>query len=103
MKSQKIVSLDQSKNYAIIGEVDPTTHPEIDAIDLKARKAQLTWSRLSIVERVTFLENLYKEFKARRNDLRSLIAQEMGMPLSVCNQIDIDPGLRYMQGYKVFV
>lgn len=99
MKSQKIVSLNPSNNYEVIGEIDSSTRSEIDAKIINARKAQTTWVRLTITERITFLEKLYQEFVKRKNDIRSIIVQEIGMPLSVCDQIDIDPGLRYMRGY----
>ncbi|MDR3550779.1 MAG: aldehyde dehydrogenase family protein [Candidatus Babeliales bacterium] len=102
MKSQKIVSLNPSKNYEVIGEVYSSTHHEIDAKVTDARKAQTSWSHLTVIERVAFLERLYQEFIARKNDLRSIISQEMGMPISVCDQIEIDPGLRYMRGYLDF-
>ncbi len=99
MKSQKIVSLNPSNNYKVIGEIDSSTYSEIDAQILNARKAQGSWSQLSIGERIIFLEKLYQSFITRKNDIRSIIAQEVGMPVSVCNQIDIDPGLLYMRGY----
>lgn len=99
MKSQKIVSLNPNKNYEVIGEIDSSMHSEIDAKIISARKAYIAWSHLPISERITFLEKLYQEFIMRKSDIRSIIAQEVGMPLSVCDQIDIDPGLRYMRGY----
>ncbi len=99
MKAQKIVSLNPSNNYQVIGEIDSSTYSEIDAQVINARKAQIAWAELSINERIVYLEKLYHAFIAKKNDLRSIIAQEVGMPLSVCNQIDIDPGLLYMRGY----
>ncbi len=35
MKSQKIISLNPSKNYEVIGEVDPSTRHEIDTKIIK--------------------------------------------------------------------
>ena len=102
MKSQKIISLNPSKNYEVIGEVDPSTRHEIDTKIINARKAQPAWLHLTVSERVTFLERLNQKFIARKNDIGSIMAQEMGMPISVCNQIDIDPGLLYMRGYLDF-
>ncbi|HTM06461.1 MAG TPA: aldehyde dehydrogenase family protein [Patescibacteria group bacterium] len=102
MKFQKIISLNPSKNYEVIGEVDPSTYPEVDAKIINARKAQPAWSRLTVAERITFLEKCSQVFIARKNDIRSIMAQEMGMPISICDRIDIDPGLRYMQGYLDF-
>lgn len=102
MKFQKIISLNPSKNYEVIGEIDPSTRHEIDTKIINARKAQPAWSHLTVGERVTFLEKLNQEFITRKDDIRSIMAQEMGMPISVCDQIDIDPGLLYMRGYLDF-
>lgn len=102
MKYQKIISLNPSKNYEVIGEIDPSTHHEIDAKIINARKAQPAWSRLTVGERIALLQKLSQQFIARKNDIRSIIAQEMGMPIAVCDQIDIDLGLRFMQGYLDF-
>jgi len=99
MKSQKIVSLNPNNNYEVIGEIDSSTYSEIDAQVLNAHKAQAAWSQLTVSERIIFLEKLYQAFIAKKNDIRSIIAQEVGMPVSVCDQIDIDPGLLYMRGY----
>lgn len=99
MKSQKIVSLNPSNNYEIIGEVDSSTPHEIDEKIINARKAYITWSRLTITKRIAFLEGLYQEFIRRKNDIRSIMSQEVGMPISLCDQIEIDLGLRYMRGY----
>lgn len=95
----KIVSLNPSDNYKIIGEIDSSTHQEIDSKINAARNAQPVWAYLNISERIAFLEKLYQAFISKKNDLRSIISQEMGMPISVCDLIDIDPALVFMRGY----
>lgn len=102
MKSKKIISLNPSKNYEVIGEIDPSTHHEVDAKIIKARKAQPAWSRLTVGERIALLERLSQQFIARKDDIRSIMAQEMGMPIAVADQIEIDLGLRFMRGYLDF-
>lgn len=99
MKLQKIISLNPSNNYEPIGEINCSNTSEIAAKVAKARSAQTLWSNLSIKQRLVFLERLYQVFVQRKSDIRSIMAQEMGMPLSVCYEIDIDPGLNYMRGY----
>ncbi len=76
MKSQKIISLNPSKNYEVIGEIYSSTHDEVDAKILSARKAQPAWSRLTVGERITLLKKVSQEFIARKNDIRSIMAQE---------------------------
>lgn len=98
MKAQKIVSLNPSKNYEVIGEIDSSTHLEIDNAINTAHKAQPIWSRLTVTERVTFLERVYQECIRRKNDLLAIIPQEMGMPVFICN-FEVEAGLRYLRGY----
>ena len=99
MKLQKIISSNPSQNYQPISEVGCSTHQEIATIINQAREAQPLWASFTTTERVAFLEPLYQEFVKRKDDIRSMIAQEMGMPISLCYQIDIDPGLNFMRGY----
>ena len=99
MKSSKIISLNPSKNYEVLGEVEPSTHHAIDTAIINARQAFPMWSRLTVTERVAFLERVYQEFVQRKEEIKNIMALEMGMPISVCDQIEIDPGLHYMRGY----
>ncbi len=99
MKLQKIISLNPSQNYEPIGEINCSTHHEIATKVAKARAAQSVWSSFTVTERLPFLERLYQEFVRRKSDIRSVIVQEIGMPVTLCDQIDIDPGLTYMRGY----
>ncbi len=102
MKSQKIISLNPSKNYEVIGEVYASTHDEINAKVAHARKAQSAWSQLTVGERITFLKKVSQEFIAKKHDIRSIMAREMGMPVAVSDRIEIDMALRYMCGYLDF-
>lgn len=102
MKSQKIISLNPSKNYEVIGEIYSSTHDEVDAKIISARKAQPAWARLTVGERIALLKKGSQEFIARRNDIRSIMAQEMGMPVAISDKVEIDMALRYMQGYLDF-
>ncbi len=97
MKSQKIVSLNPS-NYEIIGQIEPSTHQEIDQAVSDAHAAQPAWARLTITERIAFLERVYQEFVGKKEAMLSIIPQEMGMPVSVC-MFEIEAGLRYLRGY----
>lgn len=99
MESKKIISLNPSKNYEIIGEVDISTHAQIDKKISKARSSQAMWASLDIKDRVVFLEKLYLEFKKRKDEIRALSCKEMGMPISVADKIDFESGLNYMRGY----
>ena len=101
MKSQKIISLNPSKNYEIIGEIFISQNAEIAQKVLQARTAFEKWSQLSIVERIFFLEKLYKKFVERKKELIAIISQEVGMPVAVCEQVDVGFGLQYLRPYTV--
>ncbi len=99
MKSQKIVSVNPGKNYEIIGEIPISTRAEINAKVQLARNAQKSWGSLDIQERIKILQKLYQAFATNENPIASLIAQEMGMPVSASKIVDIGSGLQYMKGY----
>lgn len=102
MKLQKIISLNPSKNYAEIGQVSISAKHEIDNKIAKAHAAQKEWSRLGLGGRIVLLVKLYKEFEKRKNEISLCAAQEMGMPIKVSAEIDINVGLKYMMGYLDF-
>ena len=55
MDAKKIISLNPSKNYAIIGEVSVSSHDEINNKIAQARAAQPAWAALEVEERVKYL------------------------------------------------
>jgi acyl-CoA reductase-like NAD-dependent aldehyde dehydrogenase len=101
MKLQKIISLNPS-NYEKIGEISISSSSEINEKIRQARIAQPLWSEIGFKGRVELLEKLYQKFIKQKNEIGSIISREVGMPLSVRNKIDIDPGLAYMRGYLDF-
>lgn len=102
MKSQKIISLNPSKNYDPIGEIIISSREEIDQKIINARAAQQYWAESGVKTRIALLEKLYKEFVKKKDVIGVLVSQEMGMPMSVRNKIDLDIGLEYMRGYLDF-
>lgn len=99
MKSSKLISLNPGKNYAVIGEIEVSTPEEITQKVAKARAAQSSWADLGVKGRAQYLEKLYKELVNKKQEIRSIISQEMGMPISVANMLDVEIGLQFMRGY----
>lgn len=95
----KIVSLNPSKNFEIIGEVAISSYKEIDDKVLLARKAFKEWAGLEIETRNEYLEKLYKAFENNKEALTTIAAREMGFSVSTNSIYDFDAGLRYFRGY----
>lgn len=102
MKSEKIISVNPSKNYEIIAETSVSTTAHIDEKVAQAHKVQQYWALLDLTKRIEILEEIYNEFVKRKDEIGRLTTLEMGMPASVRNDIDIDAGLHYMRGYLDF-
>lgn len=99
MTFEKIIIQDPGDNYKIIAEVAASSSDEIDHKVKLAHQAFENWSQKSVQERIQFLQKLLQNFKTRKNDIAKIIATEVGMPISVCLELDIDVGLQYFQGY----
>ncbi len=99
MKLQNIISVNPARNYEVIGQIPITPHTQIDAIVSKAHKAFKIWSKVTLKERLALLEEVYKAFFKRKNDIRLLASKEMGMPITVSDEVDIGFGLHYLRGY----
>lgn len=98
MKAQTIISINPS-NYQVIGDFSSSTHQHVTEAIAQARGAFASWSQAPLEHRVACLERVYQEFLRRKDDLRILMAQEMGMPIALCDKLDIDPGFHYLRGY----
>lgn len=74
---------------ALIFEKGATTPEEFQNKLNLAKKAFLTWSSLSLDERMLFLENYGKELSYRKNEIAKIISEETGKPLwESRNEID---------------
>lgn len=96
---KKIIVKNPSDNFKIIDKFDQTTFQEVDVKVASARKAFATWSLKTVAQRVALLQPLLQKFTNKRDDIAYAIAIEMGMPISVCQEIDIEVGLQHIQGY----
>ncbi|MBI2344786.1 aldehyde dehydrogenase [Candidatus Dependentiae bacterium] len=99
MNFEKIIVINPGDNYKIIAEIEASTSQEIDQKIMLAHQVFKIWSQYSVHERIKILEKLFKAFDIQRHEIAKLIAIEMGMPISVCSEIDIRVGLNYFQGY----
>lgn len=99
MKSPVMISLNPGKNYERIGEIAVSTREQVAQKVAQAQQAKASWAALKWSARRACLESLYQAFVQRRDEIGSLATQEMGMPASVRNLIDLDAGLLYMKGY----
>jgi len=76
-----------------------SAYHEIDMKIAQAHEAFLPWASLTMCERIEFLNLVYQELVERKSEIRSIIVEEVGIPVSLCDQIDINPALNYLQGY----
>lgn len=99
VKLQKIISLSPGNNYEQIGEIEISSHAQMQTYIAEAKRVQLQWAALGIAGRKKILENIYQEFIAQRQAIAQLTAKEIGMPITISMQVDIEFGLKYMRGY----
>jgi succinate-semialdehyde dehydrogenase/glutarate-semialdehyde dehydrogenase len=91
-------STNPSRNFAIIGNVETTTEAEIKALVARAHAVQKSWKKLSIHERVSYLEKAYGAFEKEKEPLARIIAEEMGMPIRQARD-EVGYGLLYFRWY----
>ena len=78
----KLISTNPAKDYEIVGEVDASTNDEIEEKVALANKAKLRWKEIGVKKRIELLKPIYEEFKARQNEIATLITKEMGKPIN---------------------
>lgn len=91
-------SISPDSSIGLIGEVETTTKAVLDELVVQSHSAFSTWSKQSILERVSTLEKLYDVLKNQQHELALLESQEMGMPIEE-SAIDLESGLNYFRWY----
>lgn len=79
--------------------MDFTSPKEIHTKVTLARKASAYWGYLSTPQRISYLQPLLDIFTKNKEVLGSLTTKTIGMPVSVRNLIEIDPGLDFFAWY----
>lgn len=76
-----------------------STLKEISEKVVQARNAAGIWGNLSVLERIHYLQPLLDIFTKNKEVLGILTTKTIGMPVSVRNIIEIDPGLDFFSWY----
>lgn len=94
----KIVSINPSRNYEILGEVEFSSKREVLEAVKKAKKAFLLWSTLSLQERCNKLASFIEASKKRAEEIAQLIAKETGRPIK-SSRANVEGGFEYFEAY----
>jgi aspartate-semialdehyde dehydrogenase len=96
----KIASVNPSRNYELIGEVEASTEEEVKGVVDKARAAQIAWSGLTVVDRCKAVASLKDGLTVRAEELAHLIAEETGRPITGA-RLDVANGISCFEAYMV--
>lgn len=66
------------ETFELLGSVDITNTNEIDKIVEKSKQAQTKWAKLSVDERISYLQKAGEVLNRRSQELAKLLSQEMG-------------------------
>lgn len=78
----KIQSTNPSDNYAVLGEVEASSAPQVVAAVAKARTAQPAWAALTQEERNAAVQSFVDVCHKRAEEIATVMASEMGKPLA---------------------
>jgi acyl-CoA reductase-like NAD-dependent aldehyde dehydrogenase len=73
----------------VMGRIPRGTAEDVDHAVTAAAAAFTTWSRLAPAARAAFLEKIADGLKARAQEIATVIAQEMGMPVNLAARIQV--------------
>ncbi|MBC6405684.1 MAG: aldehyde dehydrogenase family protein [Rhodospirillales bacterium] len=75
------------------------TAADLDKAVAAARRAFGNWSRTSKEERIGYLENLARIYKARMGEMARTISQEMGAPISLAETAQAPAGYGHIKSF----
>ncbi len=94
----RIASTNPSKNYELVGEVDVSTHKDIQDAFNKAREAQPKWAELNQAERNNAIESLINICNEHDEEIARAVSREMGKPIAK-TRLDIQVTADYLHGF----
>jgi len=97
MTNNVIVSINPS-TAEVLGQVDCSSDEEIVLKIDQAQKAKKLWKELGVEGRNKYLAKIIELISENADELATLQAKEMGMPISD-TKIDVEDGIRYSQWY----
>jgi len=92
----KLISTNPSKNFEVLGEVDVSTESEIIQKVADSKEEQKRWAKLTLDERISYLNNVYDVFTSKIEGLAQLVSKEMWMPIKL-SRFEIESGLNYFK------
>lgn len=85
-------------NNKLLGQIEETTLSKIQKIVRNSHIAFESWRYLSLEERLSYIEKLYDEIVAKKDEFARIITNEMGIPIAE-SLFDIDSGLEHIKWY----
>ncbi len=85
-------------NNKLLGHIEETPFFEIERMVEKSKMTFEFWGSLTLEERIPYIEELYQEIEAKKDEFANLITNEMGIPIAE-SLFDIDSGLEHIKWY----
>lgn len=94
----KLIPTNPSRNYEVLGEVQASTKKGVKESVKKARQSFVTWSKMSLGERIKKISSFLDISKKRKEEIAQLIAKETGRPITSA-RTNVEGGFEYFEAY----
>jgi succinate-semialdehyde dehydrogenase/glutarate-semialdehyde dehydrogenase len=96
--NQQLISTNPSRGYETIGSVGVSSLKDIRSAVAAAHRAKAQWKEMGVEARAKLLRRVISKFSTRSEEMATLIAQEMGMPIREARD-DVGFALNYLEAY----
>jgi aldehyde dehydrogenase (NAD+) len=90
-------------NNEVIGSVPQGDLQDVDRAVQAAKAAFPTWAATSVEERAQYLEKLVGAMSKRAKELSSVISQELGMPISQAEMIQVGMAIGTLNSFPALL
>ena len=94
----KIKSINPSKNYEVISEVEVSSKQEVENKVELAKDAQVGWQDIGLEKRIAILNKVFLKFESGKEAWAKLMAVEMGMPIKEARE-DVEYSIAFLDWY----
>ena len=90
---REVIDVENPATEAVVGRVLQATHEDVDQAVAAARAAFDSFSQTSREERLALLDRIIEGYKARADELATVISEEMGASRRTATEQQVPAGL----------
>lgn len=93
------IKVENPYNQEVLAMMPRGAKPEVDQAASAAKEAFFPWMNLGVEKRIEYVEKIYSNILARKNELAVTVTNELGSSIKVSRETHVDPFLNHIRHF----